>query len=55
MVKKALLVLVVLFLGFWMVSDPHGLAHATQSSAGETWHLSTSMFDALITFFHSFH
>jgi hypothetical protein len=53
MVKKALLVLVVLFLGFWMFTDPHGLAHATRSSAGETWNLSTSMFSALITFFRS--
>jgi hypothetical protein len=50
MVKKLLLVVVVLFLGFWMFTDPHGLAHATKNSAGETWDASTQMFAALITF-----
>ena len=50
MVKKLLLVVVVVFLGFWMFTDPHGLAHATQDSAGQTWDLSTRMFSALITF-----
>lgn len=50
MVKKLLLVVVVLFLGFWMFTDPHGLAHATKSSAGQTWDLSTQMFTALIKF-----
>jgi len=53
MVKKALLVLVVLFIGFWMFTDPHGLADATKSSAGQTWSLSTHLFAALITFFHA--
>ena len=50
MVKKLLLVLLVLFLGFWMFTDPHGLAHATKNSAGQTWDLSAQMFTALITF-----
>jgi hypothetical protein len=54
MVKKALLVLVVVFLGFWMFTDPHGLAHATKSSASETWDLSSQLFTALIKFFRSF-
>jgi hypothetical protein len=53
MVKKLLLALVVLFLGFWMFTDPHGLAHATKSSAGQTWDLSSQMFAALIRFFHA--
>jgi hypothetical protein len=50
MVKKLLLVVVVLFLGFWMFTDPHGLAHTTKSSAGQTWDFSTQLFTALITF-----
>jgi len=53
MVKKLLAVLVVLFLGFWMFTDPHGLAHATKDSAGQTWDMSTQMFTALIKFFHA--
>jgi hypothetical protein len=50
MVKKLLLVVVVLFLGFWMFTDPHGLAHATKSSAGQTADLSGEMFSSLIKF-----
>jgi hypothetical protein len=50
MVKKAVIVVVVLFLGFWMFTDPHGLAHATRSSASETWNLSEQLFTALIKF-----
>jgi hypothetical protein len=53
MVKKLLLALVVLFLGFWLFTDPHGLAHATKTSAGQTWDLSSQMFTALIKFFHA--
>jgi hypothetical protein len=49
--KKLLPVLVVLFLGYWLFNDPHGLAHATRSSASETWDLSSQLFTALITFF----
>jgi hypothetical protein len=50
MVKKLLLALVVLFLGFWLFTDPHGLAHATTSSAGQTWDMSEQMFRSVITF-----
>ena len=50
MVKKLLLALVVLFLGFWMFTDPHGLARATSSSAGQTWDLGQQLFTSLITF-----
>ena len=55
MVKKALLVLVVLFLGFWMFTDPHGLARSTQSAASEAWSLGTQLFTAVIEFLGSFH
>jgi hypothetical protein len=50
MVKKLLVAALVLFLGFWMFTDPHGLAYATKDSAGRTWDLSTQMFGALIQF-----
>jgi hypothetical protein len=50
MVKKLLLALVVLFLGFWLFTDPHGLARATRSSASQTWDLGEQMFRSLITF-----
>jgi hypothetical protein len=53
MLKKALPVLIVLFLGFWLFTDPHGLAHATKSSAGDTWGLSAQLFSSLITFFRA--
>jgi hypothetical protein len=53
MVKKLLVVVVALFLGFWMFTDPHGLAHATKQSAGQSWDASTQMFSALIKFFHA--
>jgi hypothetical protein len=46
MLKKILPVLLVLFLGFWLVTDPHGLARATRSSADGT----SSLFTSLITF-----
>jgi hypothetical protein len=50
MVKKLLLALVAVFLGFWLFNDPHGLAHATRSSAGQSWDLSQQMFASLIEF-----
>jgi hypothetical protein len=53
MVKKLMLALVVLFLGFWLFTDPHGLAHATSDSAGRTWNLSEQMFRSVIEFFHA--
>lgn len=51
MLKKILPLLLVVFLGFWLFTDPHGLAHATKSSASETWNLSSQFFTSLIAFF----
>jgi hypothetical protein len=53
MLRKILPVLVVVFLGFWLFTDPHGLAHATRSSAGGTWSLGTQLFSSLIMFFRA--
>lgn len=49
--KKAILVLVVVFLGFWMFTDPQGLADAARSGAGQTWSLAEQLFTAVIKFF----
>lgn len=51
--KKALLVVVVVFLGFWMFTDPHGLAVATKQTGGQAWSLSQQLFTAVIHFVHA--
>jgi hypothetical protein len=48
--KKAVLILVVVFLGFWMFTDPNGLANAARAGAGQTWNLATQLFRAVIDF-----
>lgn len=49
--KKALLAVVVVFLGFWMFTDPQGLADAAKGTGGQAWHLATQLFRAVIDFF----
>lgn len=49
--KKLVLLLLVLFIGFWMFTDPNGLATTATSSAETTWGLMTQLFRALINFF----
>ncbi len=41
------LALVVVFLGFWMFTDPDGLA----DSSGALWGATTQLFSAVIRFF----
>lgn len=41
---------VVLFVGFWMVQDPGGLAAVTQDGAAWTWDMTETVFGALISF-----
>ncbi|MET0523469.1 MAG: hypothetical protein ABWZ91_01610 [Nocardioides sp.] len=48
--KKAILALVVVFLGFWMFTDPKGLADAAQGAAAQTWSLAEQLFSAVIDF-----
>lgn len=48
--KKALLLLVVVFLGFWMFSDPDGLADAATTATATAWSLLLQVFDAVISF-----
>jgi hypothetical protein len=49
--KKALLAVVVVFLGFWMFTDPGGLASAAKASGSQTWELAEDLFRAVIRFF----
>jgi hypothetical protein len=49
--KKMILWVLVIFLGFWMFTDPHGLAEAAQASGSKTWDLTQDLFRALIRFF----
>ncbi len=52
--KKAALVVVVVFLGFWMFTDPSGLADTAQSAGGTTWDKTTELFSAVIDFLREF-
>ena len=52
--KKLLLVVLVLFLGFWMFHDPQGLAHATKSTADGTFGGGAHLFGAVLHFVKSF-
>lgn len=48
--KKVLIVLVVAFLGFWMFTDPNGLAKAASAGAAGSWDLAQQLFTAIIAF-----
>lgn len=49
--KKLVIVLVIVFVGFWLFTDPNGLAQAATSSAQTAWGLLTQLFRSLINFF----
>lgn len=48
--KKVVIALVVVFLGFWMFTDPNGLADAARSTFDQTWVLAQQLFTAIIDF-----
>jgi hypothetical protein len=48
--KKLVLVVVVVFLGFWMFTDPNGLAQAARDGAAQVWSLAVQLFSAVIQF-----
>lgn len=48
--KKLLLGVVVVFLGFWMFTDPNGLAEAARSGGAQIWDLAVQLFQAIIEF-----
>jgi hypothetical protein len=51
--KKGMVVLVVVFIGFYMFTDPNGLAQTTRDGAGALWEALTSLFGALIDFINA--
>lgn len=48
--KKVVLVLLVLFLGFWMLQDPKGFAATAASIGSGSWDALTVVFRGLIRF-----
>jgi hypothetical protein len=48
--RKSMVVLVVVFIGFYMFTDPNGLAQTTKDGAGALWEALASLFGALIDF-----
>lgn len=51
--KKLLVLLLVVFMGFWLFTDPNGLAHTATSTAETGWGLLSQLFSSLISFFTS--
>ena len=51
--KKLVLAVLVVFLGFWLVTDPNGLAATTRTTGSGAWTASESMFRAVIDFLHA--
>jgi hypothetical protein len=48
--KRAIVVLLVIFVGFWMITDPHGLAESAQRAGNQGADLAGELFSSLITF-----
>lgn len=51
--KKGVGLLVILFLGFWLVQDPNGFADSAKNAASAIWDLLIKLFDSSISFFKS--
>ena len=50
MKKKPVLAVLVVFVVFWLLTDPSGLAHASESAGSQVMVLAGDLFDALIDF-----
>lgn len=48
--KKLLLIVGVVFIGFWLLKDPQGLATVATEGGGAAWDITAGLFDAAITF-----
>ncbi|MCW2867028.1 MAG: hypothetical protein JWR20_1216 [Marmoricola sp.] len=51
--KKGAVIIVVLFLGFWLVQDPTGFAGSLKGAGSALWDMLEKLFEALISFAHS--
>lgn len=48
--QKAVIAVVVVFIGFWMFTDPNGLADASQTAGSALWGATEKFFSAVIDF-----
>lgn len=48
--KAGVLLIVVVFLGFWMFTDPGGLAVTAREGGAAAWDVTQTTFRAIITF-----
>jgi len=48
--KKAILAVLVVFLGFWLFQDPHGLANTAKAAGGTGWDGATAFMSKTISF-----
>ena len=48
--KKLIAVVVIVFLGFWMLQDPSGLADTAKSAGDEGWGATEKLFTGVIDF-----
>ena len=48
--KKTAGLLVILFLGFWLVQDPNGFAESAKQTGLALWGLLVQLFDSIISF-----
>jgi len=51
--KKGVVLLVILFLGFWLVQDPNGFAASARQTISTIWDLLVQVFDSVIRFVKS--
>lgn len=51
--KKGVGLLVILFLGFWLVQDPNGFATSAKGAVSGLWDLLVKLFAGVISFVHS--
>jgi hypothetical protein len=52
--KKVVIAVLVVFLGFWLFTDPNGLAASSESASSGVWTAAQSTFQAVIDFIHAF-
>ena len=51
--KKGVGLLVILFIGFWLVQDPNGLANSLENAGSTVWDVLSTLFTSLREFFSS--